>query len=97
EFMNHPVSTGPYLVAEYKPEQRAVLVRNPNYRLDDLYPTEGSPGDEAKPWRRENAGKAMPLNDRVVVTVMKETQPMWLSFLGGAIDRAVVPKDNFDS
>jgi ABC-type transport system substrate-binding protein len=97
EFGNHPVSTGPYLVKEYKPEQRAVLVRNPNYRTDDLYPSEGSPGDEDKPWRLGDAGRPMPLNEQVVVTVMKETQPMWLSFLGGALDRAVVPKDNFDA
>lgn len=96
EFMNHPVSTGPYRLAEYNPTQRAVFVRNVNYR-EDLYPSAGSPGDEAKPWRLGDAGRRLPLNERVVVTVHVETQPMWLKFLGGELDRAGVPKDSFDA
>ena len=41
------------------------------------------PGDEEK-MRLVDAGKRLPLNDRVVVTVFKETQPQWL----GAIQKS---------
>jgi len=96
EFMNHPVATGPYTVAEYSPAQRVVLVRNPTYRAE-TYPTAGAEGDAAVHGRLDDAGKSLPLNDRVVVTVFKETQPMWLYFQRGFLDRVGVPKDNFDS
>jgi ABC-type oligopeptide transport system substrate-binding subunit len=32
----------------------------------------------------------------VIATVFKETQPMWLFFESGYLDRAGIPKDNFD-
>ena len=47
--------------------------------------------------RLSEAGKALPLNERVVATVFKETQPMWLYFMRGYLDRVGVPKDNFAS
>jgi oligopeptide transport system substrate-binding protein len=95
EFMNHPVSTGPYLVKEYIPRQKLVCVRNPSYRTNDLYPSAGLPGDE-KTRRLDDAGKALPLNDRVVATVFVEQQPQWLYFQAGFLDRTRIPKDNFD-
>jgi oligopeptide transport system substrate-binding protein len=95
EFMNHPVGTGPYLVSEYVPRQKLVLVRNPNYRTNDHYPTEGMPGDE-KTKRLDDAGKRLPLNDRVVATVFVEQQPQWLYFQSGFLDRTRIPKDSFD-
>jgi ABC-type transport system substrate-binding protein len=94
-FPEHPVSSGPYLVEEYDRAQRMVLVRNPNYR-EDYYPTEGAPGD-ATNGMLANAGKRLPLNDRVVVTVFKEPTPAWLYFESGYLDRIVLPKDNFDA
>ena len=94
EFLNHAVGTGPYRVAEFLPAQRIVLERNPTYRVD-LYPAEGNPGDAEK-GRLADAGKRLPLNDRVVATVFKETQPMWLYFLSGFVDRTGIPKDNFE-
>ena len=95
EFLNHAVGTGPYRVVSYRPAQRLVLERNPTYR-DDRYPSDLDEGDDAKRWLAD-AGKALPLNDRVVVTVFKETQPMWLYFRRGFLDRVVIPKDNFAS
>ena len=94
EFMNHVVATGPYLLKEYVPRQRLVLVRNPNYRTDDLFPSDGMPGDESL-HRLDDAGKPLPLNDRVVATAFVEQQPMWLYFQAGFLDRAQIPKDNF--
>lgn len=95
-FMHHPVSTGPYRVASYIPAQRVVLVRNPTYR-DERYPSQGEPGDEAVPGRLEDAGRPLPQNDRVVVTVFKETQPQWLYFQRGFLDRTPIPAANFAS
>lgn len=94
-FRENPVSTGPYLLQEYDRARRMVLVRNPGYR-DDRYPTEGNPGDEAL-GRLAHAGRPLPLNDRVVATVIKEDTPLWLYFLSGHLDRAGIPKDNFDA
>ncbi len=93
-FLEHPVTTGPYVVEEYVPSQKLVLVRNPTYRTDDLYPSDAQPGDEER-GRLEHAGRHLPLNDRVVATVFKETQPMWLYFQSGFLDRVGIPKDNF--
>jgi ABC-type transport system substrate-binding protein len=93
EFLNHVVGTGPYLVEEFLRAQKLVLRRNPGYR-EDHYPTEGAPGDREK-GRLVDAGKRLPRNDRVVATVFKETQPQWLYFLSGFLDRTGIPKDNF--
>jgi oligopeptide transport system substrate-binding protein len=93
EFLNHAVGTGPYRVVEFSNAQRTILERNPTYR-EDLYPSDGNPGD-AERGRLDDAGKRLPLNDRVVVTVFKELQPRWLYFMSGFLDRALIPKDNF--
>jgi oligopeptide transport system substrate-binding protein len=95
EFLNHAVGTGPYRLAEYKPAQRAILERNPTYR-DERYPSEGNPGDRER-GLLDDAGRRLPLNERVVLTVISEDQPRWLYFESGFLDRASIPKDSFDS
>jgi len=94
QFMTRGVGTGPYTVQSALLSKKLVLLRNPNYR-EDRYPETGSAQDEARN-RLVNAGKLLPLNDRVVVTVFKETQPQWLYFMRGYLDRTTIPKDNFD-
>lgn len=94
-FGEHPVSTGPYLLESYERAQRMILVRNPGYR-EDLAPSDGSPEDEAL-GRLKHAGKRLPLNDRVIATVIKEDTPAWLYFMTGQLDRAGIPKDNFEA
>lgn len=93
EFLNHAVGTGPYRVAEYRPAQRCVLERNPAYR-EETFPSEGAPGDR-EAGLLEDAGRRLPLNDRVVMTVLEESQPRWLYFESGYLDRIAVPKDNY--
>jgi oligopeptide transport system substrate-binding protein len=93
-FNEHPVSTGPYLLESYSRAQRMVLVKRPGYR-DERYPSEGAPGD-AERGRLDLAGQRLPLNDRVIATVFRETQPMWLYFESGFLDRTGIPKDNFE-
>jgi len=95
EFLNHPVGTGPFVVESFKRTQRLVLRKNPTYR-EDFYPSEGMPDDEAA-GRLADAGKRLPLCNRLVFTVYKESQPLWLDFLLGNLDRAGIPKDQFDN
>ncbi len=95
EFLNHPVGTGPFVVESFKRTQHLVLAKNPNY-WEDLYPSEGMPED-GPAGRLDDAGKRLPLCNRLVFTVYKETQPVWLDFLLGNLDRAGIPKDQFDN
>lgn len=95
EFPYHAVGTGPYRLESLQPTQKLVLARNPTYRKV-TYPTHGSAEDEAA-GRLQDAGKRLPLNDRVVATVFRELSPMWLYFMRGYLDRAGIPKDNFGS
>ena len=97
DFKNHAVTTGPYVVEEFRPTQRIVLRRNPNYRAGDAYPVEEGVAGDRELGRLVDAGKALPLNDRVVATVFKETTPLWLYFMRGYLDRVGIPKDNFAS
>jgi oligopeptide transport system substrate-binding protein len=93
EFRSHPVGTGPYVLTEWRRGLRLTFVRNPKYR-HGFYPTEGSSADSAAGLLRD-AGKALPFVDRVELYVFNETQPMWLNFRRGHLDRAAIPKDNY--
>jgi oligopeptide transport system substrate-binding protein len=93
EFLNHAVGTGPYHLTEYNPSSRLIWDRNPTYRKE-FYPTEGEPGDK-EAGLLEDAGKPLPLNDRVVTEIFEESQPMWLKFMAGKVDAIAIPKDNF--
>lgn len=95
EFLNHPVGTGPYQLKEFTPNSRVVLDRFPDFR-PETYPTSGSA------WAKENgmladAGKTLPFLDRITYKIIVEPQPAWLEFRRGNLDRAAIPKDNFDA
>ncbi len=89
-----PVGSGPYYLAENDPNLRMVLMRNPNY-AHETYPSEGEAGDE-KAGLLADAGKALPLIDRVVYTLEKETIPYWNKFLQGYYDASGISSDSFD-
>jgi ABC-type transport system substrate-binding protein len=93
EFLNHPVGTGAFKLAEYNPQAKIVYVRNPTFRKE-LYPSEGMPGDK-EAGRLEDAGKPLPLVDKLVMTVHTESQPQWLNFMQGNLDISSIPKDNY--
>lgn len=93
EFINHPVGTGPYILPKFDQGKRIVYTRNPTFR-EKLYPSDASP--EYKHLLAD-AGKKLPLVDKVIVHVMVESQPAWLKFNKGEIDYFGVPKDNFQS
>ncbi len=95
EFINHPVGTGPYMLTDWRRGSKIVFERNPNYR-EEFYPSEGSEGDK-EAGRLDDAGKRLPLIDRVELLIIEEDQPRWLKFVQGDLDIGGIPKDNFDT
>lgn len=93
EFINHPVGTGPFKIAEYNPNSKLVWVKNPTYRKE-TYPSEGEATDQADGLLAD-AGKPLPLADKLIIQIFEESQPMWLTFLSGKLDAAGIPKDNY--
>jgi len=92
EFSNHAVGTGPFRLIEFS-QSMQVWSKNPTYRTEK-YPSEGEPGD-AEAGLLADAGKPLPLIDKLIVDVYEEWQPLWLNFLAGKLDRTFIPKDSF--
>jgi ABC-type transport system substrate-binding protein len=95
DFLNNPVGTGPFITGPYGQSKRIEYTKNPNYR-DVFYPSEGSEADK-KAGLLKDAGKKLPLVNKIVVQIITESQPGWLSFEKGKTDIFVIPKDNFDA
>ncbi|WP_254045330.1 ABC transporter substrate-binding protein [Thiohalocapsa sp. ML1] len=89
-----PVGTGPFMLAENNPNMRMVLAQNPNFH-GETYPAEGMPGD-AEAGLLADAGKALPLVDRAIYSLEKESIPYWNKFLQGFYDTSGISADAFD-
>ncbi len=94
DFGWYPVGTGPFLLAENNPNSRMVLAKNPNFR-QDYFPTTGSPLDFKNGYLK-NAGKRLPLIDKAIYTLEKESIPRWNKFLQGYYDVSGITSDSFD-
>ena len=105
-FSRHPIGTGPYLLKHWQTASRMTFVRNPTYRLE-TYPDDpgmNKDGSEPYPGYQEDvqlgfyddAGKPLPLNDRVEVTMYVEAQPMWLKFLNREIDYTTTDRNAYE-
>lgn len=88
---DHPVGSGPFLVEEYTKKRRLVLRANPN-RRDERYPSDAAPGTD--PELLKDAGKRLPLADRIIFGFQRETVTIWNMFLQGYIDRWSVTQEN---
>jgi ABC-type transport system substrate-binding protein len=104
EFLNHPVGTGPFTLEKFEQSNRIVYLRNTKFR-DKFYPSEGAEGD-AKLGLLADAGKKLPLVDKIVVDIIPVDQTQWLNFQKGRIDlmemksmyeRALDDKNNLHS
>ncbi len=86
KIMEHPVGTGPYVLAEWQRSSRMVLTRNPNFR-EQFYEAE-PPADDpaAQALHARMKGKRLPMIDRVEIAVVQESQPRWLAFLNAEHD-----------
>lgn len=94
EFVNHPVGTGPFTLKKYERTKTITYHRNKNFR-DEFFPSEGEEED-AKAGLLKDAGKKLPLVDKIVSHIITEAQPRWLNFQKGKVGLLSIPKDNFD-
>ena len=86
----HPVGTGAYVLKSWRRASRTVLQRSPSYRGMRY---EGTPADDplAREIAASLAGKTLPLVDEIVLDVVEEDQPRWLTFLEGSYAWMAVP------
>ena len=94
EYARHPVGSGPYKMDKYVPKQRIELSVNPN-RHKDLYPSDGATEEDKKAGWLDDAGKQLPLCDKVVFSIVKESTSSWNLFLQGYLDTAAVNNNNY--
>jgi ABC-type transport system substrate-binding protein len=89
-----PVGTGPYYLDTFKPNEKIVLLKNPNFH-EESYPAEGGPGDEEKGLLKD-AGERLPFIDKQVWMIEKEPFSSWQKFMQGYYDNSGISEENFD-
>ena len=105
-FDKNPVGTGPYVLAEFDPANQIVLARNDRFRLE-RYPTLAEPPADDAAGRAHyrqmrdagmlaDAGKPLPMIDRIVFRMERESIPRWNKFLQGYYDASGIQSDVFD-
>ena len=93
----HPVGTGPFVLAAWTRSSRIVLARNPAYR-DVRYDEHPPAGDARRQgFARQLQGRRLPLVDRVEIAIIEEQQPRWLSFLNREFDILERVPDDFSA
>ena len=88
----YPVGTGPFMMVENNPNSRMVLAKNPNYRVA-YFPSTATNLDKQY---MQHAGERLPLIDKAVYTLEKESIPRWNKFLQGYYDLSGIGSDSFD-
>ena len=82
----HPVGTGPFKLVQWRRSSLIVLERNPGYRQRVWDAQPAADDAEGQAIATKLRGKALPLLDRIEISIIDETQPRWLSFLNGQHD-----------
>lgn len=105
EFLNYPVGTGAFILPKFEQSSMITYVRNPKFR-DKRYPSEGEEGDD-KLGLLADAGKKIPLVDKINVHIIVESQPKWLAFMKAKndiievkdvnIQQAITPEKDLES
>jgi ABC-type transport system substrate-binding protein len=90
----YPLGSGAFMLSENNPNRRMVLTRNPQFH-GETYPSAGMPADRAA-GLLEDAGQPLPMVDRVVYALEKESIPYWNKFLQGYYDSSGIASDAFD-
>ncbi|MBA3535460.1 MAG: ABC transporter substrate-binding protein [Tatlockia sp.] len=90
----YPIGTGPFMISTNNPNRRIILSRNPNFR-QEYFPDKGSAEDVQKGYL-DHAGELLPLIDKAVYTLEKESIPRWNKFLQGYYDASGISADSFD-
>ncbi|MCC6464610.1 MAG: hypothetical protein IT463_04640 [Planctomycetes bacterium] len=93
ELARHAVGTGPYLLTQWRFNSQITWERNPNFRKQ-YFPTSDKPEHARfKPYM----GKQLPLADKVVYRIIKESQTDFLEFMQGNLDVCGIDKDQFSA
>lgn len=90
----YPIGTGPFMLIENNPNRRMILERNPNYR-EEYFPVNASEEDKNAGYLN-NTGKRIPIIDKAIYTLEKESIPRWNKFLQGYYDISGISADSFD-
>lgn len=87
----HPVGTGPYMLHQYTPRSKIVLVANPDFRgfVWDFQPSTDVADMQIV---RDMQGKQMPQVGRVEISIIEEEQSRWLAFQDKQIDIDWIPQ-----
>lgn len=93
DFRNHPVGTGPFRLKSWRRRYRIEFERNPFFS-GQRYPDVGEPGDR-EAGLLEDAGKPLPIVDRIVEYDVSEYYTLWQMFLAGQVAAAGLNKDYF--
>ena len=89
----HPVGAGPFRLTEWQRSHHIVLEANPNYR-EVFFDAEPAADDSrGQAILKQMKGRKLPQVQRVEISVIEESQPRWLAFLGGETDYMNVPSD----
>lgn len=99
EFVNHPVGTGPYVLKAWSRNYRVEFVRNPKWAQTgrgEKYPQEGEPGD-GDAGLLADAGRNLPIVDRIVNFVVDDSTTQWLKFVTGELESSGVSRDNWSA
>ena len=90
----YPIGTGPFMLTKNNPNRNMVLEKNPNVH-EMYYPTNGAE-DDKKLGYLTHAGARLPLIDKAIYTLEKESIPRWNKFLQGYYDNSEISADSFD-
>jgi len=93
DIVSYPIGTGPFKLKVWHRGSYIEMVRNPNFR-GEFYPSEGE-SDDLEEGLLADAGKKLPMVDKISFVLIEEDQPRWLQFLRGKIDASSIPKDNY--
>ncbi len=93
-FRNHPVGTGPFRLKSWRRNYRIEYERNPTFS-GQRYPDMGETADRDA-GLLEDAGKSLPLLDRVIEYDVNEFYTAWQMFLGGQTYNSGINKDYFE-
>lgn len=93
-----PVGSGAYYLAEFRPERRMVLAKNPQFHMEKFpaLPASASIHYNNVETLKAAEGKRLPFIDRVVFSMEKESIPLWNKFLQGYYDASGVGSEAFD-
>ncbi len=90
----YPIGTGAFMLIENNPNSQMVMSKNPNFR--EVYFPQPTDRRDVEKGYALNAGKRLPLINKAIFTLEKESVPRWNKFLQGYYDLSGVGSDSFD-